>query len=342
MQQKMIDPFGLLSGDKTDNNFTDDYLNAVELSKVVSVVPDPINNWLVVTYTDGTVSNLNLDDIVTDIYVDGASLDAITNVLTLTSSTGGADVVVNLSDFINSSEFITGQALKVDKVVGKQLSTEDYTTAEKVKLASLLTSTADNDHNLLINKDLADQHPQSSITGLIPDLGTKEDKLNKVVSWSGVLSDTLYPSEKLVKEYVDLNKGSSTYTYTEDYSAAIVGDTRIGEFGNIYILTEDEIGTTGWFELSGLSTTSKLVEPITITSTSTLSDSFDVFLIDATSGSISITLPNVENKVLNVYRDDTSSNTVTFLDSISGSVGFELSGDENLTVVKINSKWRLL
>jgi len=136
MQQTIIDPFGLLSS-ASDNNFTDAFVDAINLNKVESVVTDPINNWLVVTYIDGTISNLNLDDVVTDIYVDGATLDAITNVLTLTNSQGGADVVVNLSDFINSAEFITGQALKVDKVVGKQLSTEDYSTTEKDKLATI-------------------------------------------------------------------------------------------------------------------------------------------------------------------------------------------------------------
>ena len=136
MQQTIIDPFGLLSS-ASDNNFKDAFVDAINLNKVESVATDPVNNWLVVTYIDGTISNLNLDDVVTDIYVDGATLDAITNVLTLTNSQGGADVVVNLSDFINSSEFITGQALKVDKVVGKQLSTEDYSTAEKDKLVTI-------------------------------------------------------------------------------------------------------------------------------------------------------------------------------------------------------------
>ena len=49
----------------------------------------------------------------------------------------GTDVV-NIAD-INSNMDVLDQAVanKVDKVLGKQLSTEDYTTAEKSKLASI-------------------------------------------------------------------------------------------------------------------------------------------------------------------------------------------------------------
>lgn len=90
----------------TDNNFTTALKNLLELKKVKDVTTDAINNWLVITYTDDTFANLNLDSVVTDIYVDGATLDANTNVLTLTAANGGADVTVDLSDFVNSTELV--------------------------------------------------------------------------------------------------------------------------------------------------------------------------------------------------------------------------------------------
>ena len=101
----------------TDTNaLTDALLTLLTTKKVKDVTTDTLNDRLVITYTDDTTASLNMDDIVTDIYVSGATLDAATNVLTLTSTSGGADVTVNLSDFVNSSELTTALADKVSKV----------------------------------------------------------------------------------------------------------------------------------------------------------------------------------------------------------------------------------
>ena len=96
--------------DLSTNDFTDTLKTLLELKKVKDVTTDALNDRLVITYTDDTVSNLNLSDVITDIHVSGASLDATTNVLTLTSTSGGADVTVNLSDFVNSSELTSALA----------------------------------------------------------------------------------------------------------------------------------------------------------------------------------------------------------------------------------------
>ncbi|MCX6288392.1 MAG: hypothetical protein NTW92_01285 [Bacteroidetes bacterium] len=46
----------------------------------------------------------------------------------------------------SATDLISGLALKVDKVTGKELSTNDYTTAEKTKLAAIIgTNTGDQD-----------------------------------------------------------------------------------------------------------------------------------------------------------------------------------------------------
>lgn len=86
------------------NAFTDALKTLLEAKKVKNVTTDALNNMLVITYTDDTVANLNINDIVTDVHVSGATLDVTTNVLTLTNTDGGADVTVDLSDFVNSSE----------------------------------------------------------------------------------------------------------------------------------------------------------------------------------------------------------------------------------------------
>lgn len=92
------------------NDLTNELLTLLTTNKVKSIATDALNDKLVVTYTDNTVANLNINDIVTDVYVSGATLDATTNVLTLTSTSGGADVTVNLSDFVNSSELTSALA----------------------------------------------------------------------------------------------------------------------------------------------------------------------------------------------------------------------------------------
>ena len=86
------------------NDFTNTFKQALESNKVQNITTDSVAKKLVVTYTDDTVANLNINDIVTDVHVSGATLDATTNVLTLTSTDGGSDVTVDLSDFVNSGE----------------------------------------------------------------------------------------------------------------------------------------------------------------------------------------------------------------------------------------------
>jgi hypothetical protein len=108
-----------------------------------------------------------------------------------------SDVNKALSLKINSDELSSGLLNKVDKVVGKQLSSNDFTTAEKTKLASISgINTGDQDlSNYATNFDLL----------------TKESISNKsTASDLGGLSssDILYPTQKAVKLYVDANNSS--------------------------------------------------------------------------------------------------------------------------------------
>ena len=50
---------------------------------------------------------------------------------------GEATTTVDLSGYVKTTTLATELAKKVDKVTGKQLSTNDYTTADKNKLTSL-------------------------------------------------------------------------------------------------------------------------------------------------------------------------------------------------------------
>ena len=94
------------------NALTDALLTLLTTKKVKNITTDALNNKLVITYTDDTVSELNISSIATDVLVSGATLDATTNVLTLTNDDGGANVTVDLSDFVNSSELALALSTK--------------------------------------------------------------------------------------------------------------------------------------------------------------------------------------------------------------------------------------
>lgn len=70
-------------------------------------------------------------------YTFGGQMSDTNYVITVTPSTGSAQTVTIPLDFVSPTELQAGLADKVDKVTGKGLSTEDYTTAEKTKLAGI-------------------------------------------------------------------------------------------------------------------------------------------------------------------------------------------------------------
>jgi hypothetical protein len=80
---------------------------------------------------------------------------------------------------------------KVAKVSGKDLSSNDYTSAEKEKLAAISGS------------NTSSQDFTSYATNIALILNTKENSENKSTSTALGTSDILYPTQKAVKNYVD-------------------------------------------------------------------------------------------------------------------------------------------
>jgi hypothetical protein len=108
-----------------------------------------------------------------------------------------ADVTTSLALKANTSDL----ANKVDKVTGKELSTNDYTTAEKTKLAAITgTNTGDQDlSGLATNTALA----------LKENLSNKSTNVNTDAN-----SNDKYPTTKATKEYVDSRITSSSVKST--------------------------------------------------------------------------------------------------------------------------------
>ena len=171
------------------NDFTNTFKQALELKKVQDISTDSVTKKLVVNYTDSTVANLNINDIITDVHVSGATLDATTNVLTLTSTDGGADVTVDLSDFVNSGELTSALSGKADKIHSH--STSDITglddtlsnkvTKNEAIIGATKTKITYDSNGLVTNgADLSTSDipnlPQSKIINLETNLSSKIDK----------------------------------------------------------------------------------------------------------------------------------------------------------------------
>lgn len=146
---------------------------------------------------------------------------------------------------------------KVDVVSGKGLSTNDYTTAEKNKLAGI---EAGAEVNVQPNWDEADSTSDAYIRNkpVIPDgaviyhnlgqntdgaidqkvvtneLNAKEVSSNKVTSWSATTTDAHYPSEKLVKTELD----GKVPTTRKVNGKALSSDVTI-ESGDIHMTSRD-------------------------------------------------------------------------------------------------------
>jgi hypothetical protein len=121
-----------------------------------------------------------------------------------------SEVTTALATKANSSEVTTALSTKVDKVQGKELSTNDYTRAEKTKLAAI-TGTNTGDQDLSGYATTAALEAKASTTSVTAGLELKENVANKstAADLGGTSSsDLFYPSQKAVKAYVAANAAS--------------------------------------------------------------------------------------------------------------------------------------
>lgn len=183
-------------------------------------------------------------------YTDLSNKPTIDSSLSSTSTNAVQNKVIN-----------TALGNKVDKVSGKGLSTNDYTTTEKNKLAGIAAGA---EVNVQADWDETDSTSDAYIKNkpVIPDgaviyhnlgqntdgaidqkvvtdeLNAKEITSNKVAAWSSTTTDTNYPSEKLVKSSLDnkvdkvSGKGLSTNDYTTTEKNKLAG---IAENANNYV-----------------------------------------------------------------------------------------------------------
>ena len=166
----------------------------------------------------------------------------------------------------------TDVASKVDKVDGKDLSTNDYTTAEKTKLSAITgTNTGDQDLSLLAT--VASVVLKANATDVSTSLALKENISNKstAVDLGGTSpSDILFPTQKAVKDYVAANNAGGGVAdggiTTIKIADAAVTDAKINTVSGSKVIGN----ITGNAATATLATTATTAGNITATSNTTL------------------------------------------------------------------------
>lgn len=167
----------------------------------------------------------------------------------LSGNTGGGDV--DLSNYYTKSEVDTKDSTKVDKVSGKGLSTNDFTTAEKSKLASLSNYDDSEIRNLIGNtytKSEVDTKIAEAVTGGEVDLSNYYTKAETDSKVSGKVDKVT-------------GKGLSTNDFTTALKNKLEGLTNYDDsdirtlITNIqnmvdYTLVEQTVSNTGTLALS--------------------------------------------------------------------------------------------
>ena len=157
--------------------------------------------------------------------------------------------------------------LKVDKVAGKVLSTNDYTTAEQTKLAGIATGATANstDAVLLARGNHTGVQTISTITGLQTSLDGKEVSTNKDAN-NGYAGLTLFKINfknalnTFTSFFTNSNTASRTYTF-QDRNGTILDDTNLTAI-NASIATKLSLtgGTlTGALNTLALTATGKII-----------------------------------------------------------------------------------
>ena len=126
-----------ITGTNTGDQDLSGYATTLTLTTGLALKVDKVEGKSLLSNTEITrlaaITGINTgdQDISAMIHTNRVALDAVTGI-----NTGDQD----LSGYATSSTVTSELTLKVDKVAGKGLSTEDYTTTEKAKLAELFST----------------------------------------------------------------------------------------------------------------------------------------------------------------------------------------------------------
>jgi hypothetical protein len=157
-----------------------------------------------------------------------ANISDVTNSLALKANT--TDVTTALAGKANTTEVTAGLAGKVDKVTGKELSSNDYTTAEKTKLAAITgTNTGDQDlSSLATTAALAAKANTSDVTSSLALKANTTDVTTALAGKANTTEVTTGLAGK-VDKVTGKELSSNDYTTTEKNKLAAISGTNTGD-----------------------------------------------------------------------------------------------------------------
>ena len=349
------------------NPFTDTLKILLETKKVKNVETDAINNKLVITYTDDTTVALNLNDIVTDVNVTSASLDATTNVLTLVGDEGGANVIVDLSDFVNSSELTTALNTKANNsttLAGYGI-TDTYTKAEIGTLADNYVSKGTFANNQVLRGDGTDTAQGSeayidddgeirtTVNGIEHKLSEKSD----ISDLNGAIGNISSPLLDLpLQNSLNMKAGAGAVTFTRSTTATYIDRYGVMQYASIDEPRFEADGlliegastnnfihstlSTGWSASRGTLTSSSLVSPDGISMAMYLDE-------NTTAGATyiyqSVTLTDGIVYTNSIFVKDAGEQSGVKLSDVNNAIyTYTFSTDtatEGMTVTKMSDGW---
>lgn len=211
------------------------YLKCRPSINAVSQAPEGYDLWIEQANAIlNEMDNIDLDIVTED--------DETKVVITRKDGTEKESIVTSNYDDTEVRELIEG---KVDKVEGKGLSTNDYTTAEKTKLANL-----ENYNDTQIKQDIVDLNLNKADKTEIPDISGKQDVLI-----SGTNIKTINNESLLGSGNITIQGGGSSETWEDLSSNVNIWQLDAGNY-----ITSDEITITYHSDDQG--TTSTITVPV--------------------------------------------------------------------------------
>ena len=205
----------------------------------------------------------------------------------------------------------TGLSNKVDKVAGKQLSTEDYTTAEKSKLSGIASGATanDTDANLLNRANHTGSQAISTITGLQDELDAKDIKHTELNLLNDYALSSITTAQKL------FNVGTS------GNGAFSLDANSLYEFEMFVYL--DNLSTTSSnfsFQILGTATYSNILLKTEATKQSFITGNLFNGIITATTSYQLVTNSTASTGFIRITGSFRTSSAGTFIPSILLSV----------------------
>lgn len=205
----------------------------------------------------------------------------------------------------------TGLSNKVDKVAGKQLSTEDYTTAEKSKLSGIASGATanDTDANLKNRANHSGSQAISTITGLQTELDAKDIKHTELNLLNDYTLSSITTAQKL------FNVGTS------GNGAFSLDANSLYEFEMFVYL--DNLSTTSSnfsFQILGTATYSNILLRSEASKQNLITGSVFSGIITATTSYLLVTNSTVSTGFIRITGSFRTSSAGTFIPSILLSV----------------------